>query len=241
MSELCKVYCEDSVIGMQSLESNSIDLVFTDPPYGIKGNLLNAHYNRDESTVIEGYQEVALEEYAEFSRNWISEASRVLRPGGTFYCVSGYTNLHHVLNALHATKLQEVNHLIAEYTFGVYTKNKWVSSHYHLLCWEKPGKKRTFNRDAYYSDTRQSYQDRLSVQKIKREYNKQKIKNKNQLPVAFVERYIRYSSHEGDWVLDPFSGSFSTAKAALQNNRKFIGYEKNKTAYNYFTQEINRW
>ena len=123
----------DCVTGMAELASDSIDMVFTDPPYGIDGDNLDVHYNRDESHVVPGYCEVSLDTYSEFSQSWITECARVLRPGGSMYIVSGYTNLHHILNALHSTDLREINHIIAEYTFGVSATKKFISSHYHVL------------------------------------------------------------------------------------------------------------
>jgi len=158
-----QVYNQSCIEGMREhVASDSIDLIFTDPPYGIKGDELDVHYHRDESKVVPGYVDVPLTEYAKFSLDWIQECERVLRPGGSMYIVSGYTNLHHVLNALHATELEEINHIIAKYSFGVSTKNKFVSSHYHVLFWAKPdrgSKKRTFNSNYKYTDQKDSYND----------------------------------------------------------------------------------
>ena len=223
---------QDAVAGLSGLADESVDLIFTDPPYGIRGDKLDQHYNRDESTVVPGYCEVPAEHYAEFSLAWIQQAERVLKKTGSMYIVSGYTNLHHILNALHSTGLREVNHLIAEYSFGVYTKNKWVSSHYHVLYWSK--RKPYFNGTARFSDTRESYQDRLSVQKLRREYHPGEVKNKNQLPVEFVKKFIEYSTQPGDVVVDPFAGSFSTGRAADQLGRDCIGFDLNPAAVESF-------
>jgi site-specific DNA-methyltransferase (adenine-specific) len=230
-----QTYNQDCRQGFKTLADSSVDLIFTDPPYGIKGDQLDQHYNRDESMVVPGYIDVPVKDYAEFSHQWISEAARVLKPTGSLYIVSGYSNLHHILNALHSTGMREINHLIAEYSFGVYTKNKWVSSHYHILYWGK-GKKTYFNGNARFLDSRQSYNDRLSVQPLTRKYQPNQIKNKNQLPVAFVEKFIEYSSKPGDLIVDPFAGSFSTGQAAKNLNRHFIGFEKNPEAFKEFAQ-----
>lgn len=219
---------QDAVTGLSALADESVDLIFTDPPYGIRGHQLDQHYNRDESTVVPGYCEVAAEDYAEFSLDWIRQAERVLKPTGSMYIVSGYTNLHHILNALHSTQLREINHIIAEYSFGVYTKNKWVSSHYHVLYWAK--KKPYFNTSARFSTTRESYNDRLTVQTLRRQYQPGEVKNKNQLPVEFVKKFIEYSSRPGDLVVDPFAGSFSTGRAADELGRHCVGFELNPAA-----------
>lgn len=239
-----KVYNQDCVTGMQQhVPDNSIDLIFTDPPYGINGDELDVHYHRDESNVVPGYVDVPLSKYAEFSLNWIRECQRVLRPGGSIYIVSGYTNLHHILNALHSTDLKEINHIIAKYSFGVSTKNKFVSSHYHVLFWQKPDRgqqKRTFNSNWKYTDQKDSYHDRLSVQDMPRDYKPGQIKNKNQLSEDFITKFIMYSSHRGDTVLDCFGGGLTTGRTALRWGRKFIGFELNKNAYDAFVPTLDQ-
>jgi site-specific DNA-methyltransferase (adenine-specific) len=241
--EKYKVYNQSCIEGMREhVADNFVDLIFTDPPYGIKGDELDVHYHRDESNVVSGYIDVPLEQYAQFSNDWIRECERVLRPGGSMYIVSGYTNLHHILNALHSTSLTEINHIIAQYSFGVSTKNKFVSSHYHVLFWQKPGKgkqKRTFNSNWKYTDQKDSYHDRLSVQSMPRDYKPGQIKNKNQLSENFIEKFIMYSSNRGDTVLDCFGGGLTTARSALRYGRNFIGFELNKNAYDAFLPSLN--
>lgn len=233
-----KVYNQECIEGMKThVADDSIDLIFTDPPYGIDGDELDVHYHRDETNVVPGYVDVPLEQYANFSLNWIRECERVLRPGGSMYIVSGYTNLHHILNALHSTELIEINHIIGQYPFGVSTKNKFVSSHYHILFWAKRnvGKQvRTFNSNWKYTDQKDSYHDRLSVQLMPRSHKPGQLKNKNQLNEDFIEKFIKYSSNRGDTVLDCFGGGMTTARSALRWGRNFIGFELNSHAFNAF-------
>ena len=60
---LYQVYNQSCVEGMREHVTNdSIDLIFTDPPYGIKGDELDVHYHRDESKVVPGYIDVPLNE-----------------------------------------------------------------------------------------------------------------------------------------------------------------------------------
>jgi site-specific DNA-methyltransferase (adenine-specific) len=238
-----QVYNESCIEGMRKhVLSESIDLIFTDPPYGINGDELDVHYHRDESNVVPGYVDVPLSEYAQFSKDWIAECDRVLRPGGSMYIVSGYTNLHHILNALHSTSLTEVSHVIAKYSFGVSTKNKFVSSHYHVLFWAKPDKgkkKRTFNSNWKYTDQKDSYHDRLSVQDMPRDYKPGQVKNKNQLSEDFITKFVMYSSNRGDTVLDCFGGGLTTGRTALRWGRKFVGFELNSNAYNAFVPTLD--
>ncbi|MFN2449655.1 MAG: site-specific DNA-methyltransferase [Candidatus Baltobacteraceae bacterium] len=220
------------------LADGSVDLIITDPPYGIAGDCLHRHYNRDERFVVEGYLEVEPALYNAFSRAWLAQAARVLRPGGQMYVVSGYTNLYDVLDALRTTDLLEINHLIWKYNFGVYTSTKYVSSHYHILYYAKPGGKRTFNVQSRFAlDAARpgggslNYRDREDVWTINREYKPGRLKNKNELPLELLKKAIAYSSNPGDLVADFFMGGGSTAVAALGMNRRFIGFEQSRAAF----------
>lgn len=238
---------EDCIEGsIKHIKDNFVDLIITDPPYGIEGHTLHKHYNRKEEYVLDGYIEIPKHEYAKFSENWIKQAERILRPGGSIYIVSGYTNLIDILNALKKTRLREINHIIWKYNFGVHTKRKYVSSHYHILYYYKPGSQHIFNTYCRFGPTERdkvegslNYQDREDVWIINREYKPGIIKNKNELPTELLKKMIQYSSNEDDIVCDLFLGSFSTAKVAIGLNRHAIGFEKNKTTYNYQIKSIH--
>ena len=226
-------YNGDCVIGAaKHIPNNTIDLIITDPPYGINGDKLHRHYNRDEDYVVEGYVEIPQEQYATFSSDWIRQAERVLRPGGSIYIVSGYTNLADILVALRQTSLVAINHIIWKYSFGVFTRQKYISSHYHILFYAKPGGKRTFNLESRFGLSEKNGNsrslnnaDREDVWIINREYKPGQMKNKNELPPSLLVKMIQYSSNEGDLIADFFLGGFSTAKAAIGLNRRITGFE----------------
>jgi site-specific DNA-methyltransferase (adenine-specific) len=243
-----ELYNEECVAGAAArLAGASVDLIVTDPPYGIEGDRLHRHYNRDERFVVDGYVEVERSRYGEFSRAWIEQAARVLRPGGQIYVVSGYSNLYDVLAALRASGLQEINHVVWKFNFGVYTTTKFVSSHYHILYYAKPGGKRTFNLQARYAldETAESggslnYRDREDVWVVNREYKPGRVKNKNELPYALLQKMLAYSSNEGDLVADFFMGGGSTAAVAIGMNRRFTGFELSPHAFRRCKQIVRR-
>ena len=242
-----KFYNIDCVAGAKKhLKNNSIDLIITDPPYGIEGDKLHKHYNRNEKYVIDGYVEIPKKDYEDFSLKWILEAERVLKPGGSMYIISGYTNLVDILNALKKTSLKEVNHIVWKYNFGVYTKTKYISSHYHILYYIKGKAKHTFNTFSRFSDSEKfddgrskNYHDREDVWNIKREYKPGQIKNKNELPQELLKKMILYSSKEKDLICDFFLGSFSTAKVAKGLNRYSVGFEVSKKSFVYQEKVFN--
>jgi site-specific DNA-methyltransferase (adenine-specific) len=239
-------YNGDCITGAaEHIADNSVDLIITDPPYGINGDKLHQHYNRNEEFVVEGYVEIPRADYADFSIRWIKEAERVLRPGGSIYIVSGYTNLIDLLNALKRTSLKEINHIIWKYNFGVFTRRKYVSSHYHILFYEKPGGRRTFNLESRYGlhektgDGRSLNNfDREDVWIINREYKPGRVKNKNELPTRLLIKMIQYSSNEGELVGDLFCGGFSTAAVAIGLNRRAVGFEISQQIFDTKIPEI---
>jgi site-specific DNA-methyltransferase (adenine-specific) len=233
-------YQGDSVEGARRhVPDASVDLVITDPPYGIGGDRLDRHYNRDEAHVVEGYVEVPEEEYGAFSHAWVAEAARILRPNGSIYIVSGYTNLYHILDALRATDLREVNHIVWRYAFGVHTRQKFVSSHYHVLYCERPGpERRTFNANVRFGPEERGaeggsldYADREDVWVIDREYKPGRRKNRNELPTQLLVKMMQYSSRPGDLVCDLFMGGFGTARVAVGLGRRFLGFEVSPTIF----------
>jgi site-specific DNA-methyltransferase (adenine-specific) len=246
MIEVYHLYPLDCIEGARKyIADNSVDLIITDPPYGIEANKLHRHYHRREEKVIDGYVEIPREEYASFSANWICEAERVLRPGGSLYIISGYSNLVAILNSLQNTSLKEKNHIIWKYNFGVHTQNKFISSHYHILYYIKPGGKVTFNTYARFGPEEKNinngslnYQDREDVWYIKREYKSGEVRNKNELPAELILKIMQYSSNENDLVADFFLGGFNTAKVAIGLKRRIVGFELNKISYEHHIREI---
>jgi site-specific DNA-methyltransferase (adenine-specific) len=240
-----RIWNEDCIKGAAAhLADNSVDLLICDPPYGIKGDKLDKHYNRDESNVVPGYVEVPLSAYDQFTYDWMAQAARVLRPHGSFYLISGWTNLAAVLNAASRLGLTTVNHIIWQFNFGVYTSQKYVSSHYHILLFTKKkargqkAKPFTFNSKVRFANSKESYHDRQDVWFIRREYKPGQVKNKNQLPTSLLEKMISYSSNPGDVVCDFFLGGFTTARVAQQMGREPVGFELNKAAYTHFLRVL---
>ena len=231
-----KIYNEDCISGCRKrIESNSIDLIINDPPFGIGDDDIGTRYARCEDNVIEGYVEVPRSKYEEFSYEFMVEVERTLRPGGSAYIFSGFQNLRHILNGSSKVGLEERNHIIWKYDFGLNTTKRFVSCHYHLLYFIKPPlSKVTFNE--FMSDGEPSeYNDREDVWSINREYKSPKtIKNQNELPPKLVEKIIKYSSNTGDKVMDMFLGGFTTARVGLELGREPLGFEVNNKSFNHF-------
>ena len=194
-----------------------------------------------------GYVE-APRDYDKFTLDWLTECKRILHDDGSMYLVSGWTNLSSFYKAIETLGLFEVNHIIWKFNFGVNTKNKFVSSHYHIFYLTKSEKaKRTFKGNCRFTQLDKDannrsllYQDLEDVWVINKEFQPGEVKNVNKLPNKLVEKIIEYSSNEGDIVCDFFMGNFTTADCALRLGRKVIGFEINPVSYNYHIERISQ-
>ena len=224
-----EIYRGDALELMKEIPPESIDLIVTDPPFAIDFKAKRNNYNRTQERVLEGYNEIPKEEYYGFTLSWMREAHRILKRTGSMYVFSGWTNLKDILNALDEVGFITINHIIWKYQFDVYTKRKFVTSHYHILFVVKDARRYKFNKIEHYPE---------DVWIIKREYWTGKVKTPTKLPLEIVKKIILYSSDEGDIVFDPFLGSGTVAVAAKMLNRHYLGFEIVPDYYEFAKERI---
>jgi len=234
------IYNEDCISGMpKHFEDKSVSLIVSDPPFGISETGFHKHYNRNEDKIIGGYTE-APQDYYNFTKDWMAQCQRILKDNGSMYVFSGWNNLYDVLKVANDLDLTTINHIIWHYNFGVYTRKKFVSSHYHILYFKKhPKAKPTFNTNCRFEDTRIEnksplYKDLQDVWTINKEFRPKMARNKNKLPEKLVAKMIQYSSNKDDIVFDPFLGNGTTAVVAKKLERIPAGFEINKEAFQLF-------
>ena len=232
---------------MVLLPPKKIDLIITDPPFAINFKASKANYNRTASRVIEGYNEIKPEDYYDFTYSWMIEAYRILKESGSMYVFSGWNNLKDILSSLDEVGFVTVNHIIWKYQFGVVTKKKFVTSHYHCLYVCKSPKKRIFfpfSRFKKHSKTKDGrslhYKDKEDVWEIKREYWTGDEKTPTKLPAELIKKIIQYSSKKNDIILDPFLGSGQVAVVSKSLGRKYLGYEIVKKYYNFAKKRLDK-
>jgi len=240
------IYNCDCIQGMKSVPKNKIDLVITDPPFAINFRAKKANYNRKQSHVLEGYNEISAENYYDFTLEWMSQVHRILKESGSMYLFSGWNNLKEILMAIDDVGFHLVNHIIWKYQFGVVTKNKYVTSHYHCLYVCKNEKKRKFFPFKRFSKNAKSedghslhYQDKEDVWEIKREYWTGDTKTPTKLPAEIIEKILFYSSKKNDIVFDPFLGSGQVAVVSKIHERRFCGFEVVKDYYKFAKKRLD--
>jgi len=244
--EIDNIYNMDCIEGMKRIPNETVDLVITDPPFAIDFKARKSNYNRTQSRVLEGYNEISKEQYHDFTLRWMGEVYRVLKQSGSMFVFSGWNNLKHILIALDEVGFITVNHIIWKYQFGVVTRRKFVTSHYHCLYVCKNDKKRKFfpysrfkkeERDQNRNSL--NYKDREDVWIINREYWTGDIKTPTKLPKELIRKILQYSSEKGDLVLDPFLGSGQVALVSKMIERHYLGFELVKEYYEFARKRLD--
>lgn len=197
------------------------NLIVADPPFGISFNKSSHEYGSEEYDLYE--DNFTPESYFQFSKNWIQTCYDALTENGSLYIISGWTNLQYVLNAINQSKFHVLNHAIWYFSWGVYTKRRFVTSHYHIILLVKNKKKYQFYKQKHYDE------DVFFWPEYNRGNDPHRIKGHPcQLPIILLEKLILTSSSPGDLVGDVFSGSGGTILAARLTGRDVVGFEIRK-------------
>ena len=236
----------DSLKELKNIPSESFDLIFADPPYNLQ---LKKELNRPDSSKVNAVNDEwdkfeSFKSYDEFTLNWLSECKRILKKDGTIWVIGSYHNIFRV-----GCKIQDLGFWILNDV--IWNKNnpmpnfrgtRFTNAHETLIWASKSEKsKYTFNYQSL-----KCLNDDLQMRSTWKlpicsgnERLKQKGKkvHSTQKPEALLHRILLASSNKNDFILDPFSGSGTTAVVAKKLGRIFLGIEKDK---NYFEASIRR-
>jgi len=224
-----RIIYDDCIPRMEVMSPRCVDLVIADPPFGIDFSGREGVYNRDSNFVVDSYQEIN-GDYGRFTESWMLLMKEVMKPEATAYVFSGWNHLEEILRGARLAGLTTINHLIWKYQFGVFTREKFVTSHYHILLLAKDPEKYYFNKIEHYAE---------DVWIIKRKYRRGQSKNGNTLPEEVVRKCIEFGSKPGDLVFDPFMGMGTTAVAAKTLWRHCYGFEINGKLEPIVTKRID--
>ncbi len=225
---LNKIICGDCIEVLGRARKPFADLVFADPPF-------NIGYKYDKY-----HDKVKSKNYIAWTKDWMSECKRVLKPHGSFYIAIGDDYAANVKIIADELGLTMRNWIIWHYTFGQQTKTKFARAHTHIFYFANDEKDFTFNDLAVRvpSDRQLIYNDRRAnpIGKMPDDVWNQDVRvcgtfkeragwHPCQMPESLLKRIIAASSNPGDCVLDPFSGSGTTAAAAYMMGRDYVGVE----------------
>ena len=192
------IYNDDCLEGLKSIPDKCIDLIITDPPYLIStlgGGTINKVKKLRDSLT-------------DLTNADITEGYDIEKFNTEFIRVMKNINIY-----IWCNKTQ-----IPDYFNFYVIKHKCK---FDIICWHKTNALPTYSNKylSDYEDAKTFYIAPIN-HKDKKEYGHPTIK-----PLDITEKFIRNSSQEGDIILDPFIGSGTTAVAAKNSNRHYIGYE----------------
>ena len=233
---LNKIIKGDSIESMRSLPDNSIDVIFADPPYNLQ---LKNDLSRPDSSKVNGVTEgwdrfKSFEEYDKFTKDWISEAQRILKPEGTIWVIGSYHNIFRVGNTMQNLGFWILNDIIWHKSNPMpnFKGTRFTNAHETIIWASKNhNSKYSFNYHAMKS-LNEGIQMRSDWyipicsggERIK-DSNGNKI-HSTQKPEALLYRVLLSSSKKDDVVLDPFFGTGTTGAVAKKLGRNFIGLER---------------
>jgi site-specific DNA-methyltransferase (adenine-specific) len=214
----------DSLQELTTITSESIDLIIADPPYNLKKNYGG---NSDDFTH---------DEYLVFSRRWLGECKRILKPTGSIYVFMGVRYISYVYHIMEKEHSFFFNGWITwHYTQGLGKTKGFSPRHDDILYFSKTDRFK-FNLDSvripqkyYRSINNMRGANPGDVWEFSHVHycNENRQDHPTQKPEGLIERMILASSDEGDLVLDPFSGSGTTLRVCQQLNRECLGIELN--------------
>jgi DNA modification methylase len=225
---LNRIICGDCIEVLGKVTEPFADLVFADPPF-------NIGYKYDKY-----YDKVKKKNYIAWTKEWMNVCKKVLKPNGSFYIAIGDDYAANVKIIADELGLTMRNWIIWHYTFGQQTKTKFARAHTHIFYFVKDEISFTFNdhavrvpsdRQLIYNDMRANPIGKMpddvwgGYPRVCGTFKERAGWHPCQMPESLLKRIIAVSSNPGDCVLDPFSGSGTTAAAACQLGRSFIGIE----------------
>ena len=217
LSLIDKVTMIDALDGMGRIENNSIDMIFTDPPYWTLNNWRNIGTttrlggNSDKSKQT-GWFETINQEYL---LRIMKECFRVLKRDTHLFMMCDGQTLKWVLDYAEKSGFNYTKPLVWDKMsigMGYHFRNK----HEFIVMFDKGKNRKPKNM---------SISDIISIPMVRGGYPTEKPEA---LPRLFIEQF----TDENEFVLDPFSGSGSTLSASKKCSRHFIGFDVSEEAIN---------
>lgn len=241
------LYHTDCLDLLARTKDKSVDCVFADPPFN-----LGKHYGSTKTR-----DRRPSSEYLHWTKRWVSECVRVLKPGGSLFVYHIPKTLIEIAAYLSYFDDMEFRNWIAiKMKNGFPINDRLHAAHYGLLYYVKRGNKSKFSILRYptptcrhchkllrdyggYIEKYRTNGDNIPLIRIAdfwddvnpKIHNKTRPRTVNELPLVIPERAILISTKKGDVILDPFAGGGSTLTVAERHERYWIGAEIGSTLH----------
>jgi modification methylase len=231
-----RVIIGDCLEELRKLPGESVDLVFADPPYNLQ---LERDLLRPNNTVVDGVDDEwdkfsSFEAYDDFSRAWLAECRRILKPNGAIWVIGSYHNIFRLGVALQDLGYWIQNDIVWRKTNPMpnFRGKRFTNAHETLIWAGREQKSRvTFNYEAMkaHNDDLQMRSDWLfpicaGPERLKDASGRKA--HPTQKPEALLHRVLLATTNPGEVVLDPFFGTGTTGAVAHRLGRRWIGIER---------------
>lgn len=231
---LGRLYEGDCMDLMPTLDSDSVDMIFADPPFNLN-KLYPSSINDNLKT----------ERYLEWCEAWLAECIRLLKPGGALF-LWNLPRWNAEIAPFLTSRLTFVHWIAVDIKYSLPIQRRLYPSHYSLLYYVKGPQARVFHPDRLpmqtcphcAGDLRDygGYKAKMNPKGVNLSdvwwdvspvrHAKYKRRNgANELPLKLMDRVIEMSTDEDDLVFDPFGGAGTTYMAAELKRRRWIGIE----------------
>ena len=217
---LNKILAGDCLEIMRGIPDASVDAVFADPPYNLQLGSKTLYRPEDQ-----------------FTRAWLAECKRVLKPTGAMWTIGSYHNIFRVGSILQDLGFWILNDIVWVKTNPMpnFRGTRFTNAH-ETLIWATPTKtgKYTFNYETMKKlnggkQMRSDWDINICLGEERLKGADGKSLHNTQKPLDLLHRVILASTKPGDIILDPFVGSGTTAAAARALGRQFIGIDQDET------------
>lgn len=233
-TRLGKLYRGDCLQLLGTMKSDSVDLVFADPPFNLS-KMYPSEINDNMKT----------ERYLHWCQEWIYECIRVLKPGGALF-LWNLPKWNASLTGFLESYLTFKHWISVDIKYSLPIPGRLYPSHYALLYYVKGEKAKTFHPDRLpmqvcpkcFADLKDygGYKDKMNPAGVNlsdvwidippvRHAKYKRREGANELSLKLMDRIIEMASDVGDVVFDPFGGGGTTYMAAELKKRKWIGCE----------------
>ncbi len=227
----------DCIEQLKSLPSASVDLVFADPPYNLQ---LEGALNRPDQSLVDAVDDdwdkfSSFADYDAFTKAWLTEAQRVMKPNATLWVIGSYHNIFRVGAIMQDLGFWILNDVIWRKANPMpnFRGRRFTNAH-ETMIWASrnaASKSYTFHYDALKAaneDTqvRSDWYLPLCTGGERLKDSKGSKVHPTQKPEQLLARVILSSSNPGDVILDPFFGTGTTGATAKRLGRHFIGIER---------------
>jgi modification methylase len=237
----------DCIAHMRALPTASVDMIFADPPYNLQ---LGGDLNRPDGSHVDAVTDEwdkfdSFASYDRFTKDWLAEARRILKPDGTIWVIGSYHNIFRVGATIQDLGFWILNDIVWRKANPMpnFRGTRFTNAH-ETLIWASMGEKSkyTFNYRSM-----KTLNDELQMrsdwefpicggpERLKKDGHKV---HPTQKPEALLYRVLLAATHPGDVVLDPFFGTGTTGAVAKRLGRRWIGIEREGVYIDAATQRI---